>query len=307
MPHGLTNNPTECDRSFTRSDALAKHMRTVHEPEPAKHAPNANANANADATSTPASGKKGPKIRLVNGKGASHAASALAASNASTGDTSRPIDPTDPNFDPSPVNDNIQYIPARHPITGQPGFMITYPPDIHFSQFESEIPANQLMRLLRRQLHWAQGEADQLKTELENLEKLKEEEWKKKEAALHGVMHAELAVGLQNATIPAHLQTAMEKDLDAFGEAVWSDTVKWKRPAEAKPPSVGAEGVVDGQMDIDEPTTGPREDEEAEAEAGSEGDDEDVDDRTVANSASAGHVESQERDAISALLGMSGT
>lgn len=30
---GRTNSDAECDRAFTRSDALAKHMRTVHETE----------------------------------------------------------------------------------------------------------------------------------------------------------------------------------------------------------------------------------------------------------------------------------
>ncbi|THW00224.1 hypothetical protein D6D17_00826 [Aureobasidium pullulans] len=204
----------ECDRSFTRSDALAKHMRTVHEPEPPRAAIT-NANPIDPATGQP---KKGPKLRLsMNGKPTVKPVAP---------DVPVPVSTQAPN-DPSPPMDNIQYIPARHPITGQAGFMITYPPDIHFSQFESEIPANQLMRLLRRQLHWAQSEGDALKREVEALEDLRCKEWAAKEALLEGVLQGELA----------HTQlgeeTLREMKDEVWGpeskELEWSGTPWWTR------------------------------------------------------------------------------
>lgn len=277
-------------------------MRTVHEPEPARQT------ANAD--STPGQPKKGPKIRLVNGKGSSTAASA--ASTTAAGDGQPVLDPNDPNYDPSPANDNIQYIPARHPITGQPGFMITYPPDIHFSQFESEIPANQLVRLLRRQLHWAQDESDQLKLEVEELEKMQKEEWKKKEAALQGVMEAELNVGVQNVYIPDNLLQSMKDDLDALKPLQWSKEPKWKKAVKGKQRATMSETGFDGQMDIDRDMESEPPVQRDDEDAGSE--DEDADDalepanhddaNKMLASTESGHVASQERDAIDALMGM---
>lgn len=73
--------------------------------------------------------------------------------------------------------------------------MITYPPDILFTQFESEIPANQLMRLLRRQLHWAQQDAKDLQATIGELEKAKAVEWVKKESLLEEVMRREIEIG----------------------------------------------------------------------------------------------------------------
>lgn len=259
-------------------------MRTVHEPEPVKHI------ATSDLASTPGLPKKGPKIRLVNTKAPStNGSSAAATAGPSAG----------PSSEASPATNNIQYVPARHPVTGQPGFMITYPADIHFSQFESEIPANQLMRLLRRQLHWATSENEELKAEIDDLERAREDEWMKKEAALHGVMSAEFGRGLELDAIPSGLQPAMEKDMEAFGEARWPGQVKWKKhpkgATDAK--AEAAHGIDDAEDLASEDDLGKRASKAA---------------TWTTPAARPGHVEpperddSQEREAISALLGMSG-
>lgn len=114
--------------------------------------------------------------------------------------------------------------------------MITYPPDIIFTQFESEIPANQLMRLLRRQLHWAQNESEVLKGQVEALEHGKRQEWAAKEVLLEGVMEAELSVGQQKGRVPDELLGAMEKDIEGLGDLQWSGRPAWKdRPVKTKP------------------------------------------------------------------------
>lgn len=133
------------------------------------------------------------------------------------------LDPTHPDYDPSPPNDNIQYLPAHHPVTGQPGFMITYPPDIHFTQTESEIPADQLMRLLRRQLRWAHEDTTSLKDATEKLERIKAEEWYRKERLLEHVMssavggnHARKVVGHSDVITQMHNDVAsIAKDLQS--------------------------------------------------------------------------------------------
>lgn len=123
--------------------------------------------------------------------------------------------------------------------------MITYPPDINFTQFESEIPANQLMRLLRRQLHWAHREGDDLKREIETLERIRREEWAAKEALLDGVLEAELASASQE----EDLLKGMKDDVwgPETKELEWSSTPWWRK--EGRELS-GAESPRD--MDVDE-------------------------------------------------------
>ncbi|KAK1061003.1 hypothetical protein LTR74_011463 [Friedmanniomyces endolithicus] len=183
----------ECDKAFTRSDALAKHMRTVHEPELPRGA----------ATGTTTDAPTLPSSKTNKSK-----------SNKSTNGTSSLLPHLKPQpslhqpplishdefgqaiLSPSPATDNITYIPAHHPLTGQPGFMIHYPPDIHFSDWESGIPADQLMRLLRRQLHWAEREGRDLGIENRNLEVERRDEWIDKEILMEGVMECEFARGV---------------------------------------------------------------------------------------------------------------
>jgi hypothetical protein len=197
---------TECDKSFTRSDALAKHMRTVHEPEPAR----------GSTFIDPTAMKKAQKVKLSNGAGKSI-----------TQDMSGvPTHDEDGNtIEPSHPNDNITYIPAHHPITGQPGFMIHYPSDIHFTTFESAVEADHLMRMLRRQIAWAESEADILKRDIDELERTKREEWAMKEVLLEAVMAAELSRADQEGLlrqVDAHVEEAMEKDTKPAQKLTWN-------------------------------------------------------------------------------------
>ncbi|TKA72633.1 hypothetical protein B0A55_05977 [Friedmanniomyces simplex] len=177
----------ECDKAFTRSDALAKHMRTVHEPE----LPRGATNTTDLPTPSSKSSKSAKSNKATNGT----------SSTPSHLKPPHPNPPPLPSHDetgqpipfPSPATDNITYIPAHHPITGQPGFMIHYPPDIHFSAWESSIPADQLMRLLRRQLLWAEQEGKELEVENEELEVRRREEWMEKEILMEGVLECEFA------------------------------------------------------------------------------------------------------------------
>lgn len=71
--------------------------------------------------------------------------------------------------------------------------MVQFPADITFSPHELSLPAPDLFRLLRRQLHWATQEGEQLRAEAEALEKKRRNEWSAKELLLENVMEAEMS------------------------------------------------------------------------------------------------------------------
>lgn len=239
----------ECDKAFTRSDALAKHMRTVHEPEP----PRTTGTNNAAATESTSSGKKsGIKIKLTNGNATgtapkptpptpTEAAAMLAPSHDEDGN---PVTPSHPH-------DNIQYIPAHHPITGQPGFMITYPPDIHFSAWESSIAADQLLRLLRRQVHWAEKEGEELKVEVEKLERLKREEWMLKELLLDGTLEEDYERAKREGwldDVPGIPKRMMEADAKPGRVHTWTHgTPSWRRDGQHARTGHAVQNVSDDQ------------------------------------------------------------
>ena len=249
----------ECDKAFTRSDALAKHMRTVHEPEQPRGA--------APVDQTPSGGKKGGgglKIKMQNGL-TNKASSALGTPAADpSASSSAPVGPAhdeDGNeIAPSPANDNITYIPAHHPITGQPGFMIHYPPDIQFTAWESSINADQLMRLLRRQLHWATSEQEELRRECEVLEQKRREEWTLKEILLEGVMEGELAKGDADGMledVEAKVRERMEGDVEGAKGLSWvPEPPIWRRDGfqrrpKSHPTAAGDEGGDSGEREQD--------------------------------------------------------
>ena len=159
-------NCLECDRSFTRSDALAKHMRTVHETEalrpsdpiPKHHGP---------GTPGPAttSSNKLPRLKLK----LSHPSK----DGAHNGNNDRDADIEDAEALPIPE----------------------FGPDLGFDEHELSLTPQQLYRVLRRQIHWAEQETDQIKREWEEvLEPLRKETWKEKESILEDVINAEIKV-----------------------------------------------------------------------------------------------------------------
>ncbi|KAK3700467.1 hypothetical protein LTR37_015971 [Vermiconidia calcicola] len=218
----------ECDKAFTRSDALAKHMRTVHEPEPAR--PNTNTNTN-DPTPPTNNKKAPPPSSSIKLKLHPNGTTSLAPTHDENG---TPL----PN--PPHPNDNIAYIPAHHPITGQPGFMITYPPDIHFTAWESSIAADQLMRLLRRQLHWAVCEQDALRLECAMLENSRREEWRMKEVLLEGCMESEWFRGQREGLVgdvDERVRGEMEGDVEGTKGLRWTGgTPEWRREEQSEYP-----------------------------------------------------------------------
>lgn len=285
-------------------------MRTVHEPEQVKGAPATTADSPAPT------GRKG-KAKLANGT--SRAPAPAPSDPASLG----PLYDEDGNpVEPSPPNDNITYTPAFHPITRQPGFMIRYPPDIHFTSWESSINADTLRRALRRQLHWAHAEGNEIKRDLRDLEQRRREEWTLKEILLEGVMEAELARGQSDdelrESMSAYVHDRMEQDVIPSKRLKWTGgDPDWRHGHRAdvimrdreddpnmtpsrdqrtpSPPPSGRSGGFDGDQDpYDNYLTGMMAQYEAREKQ-----------RSVQNTPQQQDGASREEDAAGALMGLS--
>lgn len=84
-----------------------------------------------------------------------------------------------------------------------------YPADVQFTEEELALSPDQLCRLLRRQIHWAEEDGSELKDEVHSLEAKKKEEWLAKELVLANVMEAELANAHDKGEPPENVQTLL--------------------------------------------------------------------------------------------------
>jgi hypothetical protein len=173
----------ECDRSFTRSDALAKHMRTVHETEalrPSDPVPKHH-------SSNPSN--KFQRLRLVlshearkQEKGSTPASPSSHAPHSATAPISADVEHS---------HNNVIYL--QDGASPNAPTIVQFPEDLTFTDRELTLPAPDLYSLLRRQLHWATQEGEKLRAEVDVLEKKRKHEWLAKELIVENVMEAELS------------------------------------------------------------------------------------------------------------------
>lgn len=178
--------PPECDRSFTRSDALAKHMRTVHETEalrPSDPVPKHH-------SSNPSN--KFQRLKLVLSTEAKRPSESKASTPASPSSLHPPpaATATQPP-DPDHAHNNITYIQDLA-LPGAPT-MVQFPPDIALTPAELALPADALFHSLRRALQFATEEGEALRVEAEALEKQRKAEWDAKELLLENYMECQMA------------------------------------------------------------------------------------------------------------------
>lgn len=149
---------TECDKCFTRSDALAKHMRTVHETEalrPSDPVPKG-------LQSGGAAGKT-PKLKIIIRTPQSHAAGQDdAVEDGHSGDENS----------------------AEHltQLTEKDGF----------TSRELEMDWQKLHAVCRSQLQWAQEDAETLRRECDKWEDVVKKAWLEKEVLLDQTVKSEL-------------------------------------------------------------------------------------------------------------------
>ncbi|SPQ18306.1 45ece14a-ca15-47e3-91b1-5194c1eed181 [Thermothielavioides terrestris] len=150
----------ECDRAFTRSDALAKHMRTVHETEalrPSDPVPKSMQGA--------AGAGKTKNLKIIIKTPQSHAAG------------------QDDAVDDGSAGDDSSAADMFTPLTEDQGF----------TPQELAMPLERLAKLCRLQVRWAEEEGERLRAECGRWEELYKQEWLEKEALLDQVVQSEQA------------------------------------------------------------------------------------------------------------------
>ena len=150
----------ECDRSFTRSDALAKHMRTVHETEalrPSDPVPKNHSASLIGGASGTNGGLKRIKLIVNNGDKPKQVISdppPLPTNHIKTEDGEE----NDPDIDTVPLEIPIplEYYPAEIAAL--------------LDENDRSLPPSQWFRLLRRQIRWAEEERTQLEKEIDEVQ-----------------------------------------------------------------------------------------------------------------------------------------
>ncbi|KAK4659309.1 hypothetical protein QC762_109030 [Podospora pseudocomata] len=144
----------ECDRAFTRSDALAKHMRTVHQTEDLRP-------SDPVSKAHQTTGKSSKNLRIILKTPQSHAAGQDDA-----------VDDSDVPYEDSED-------------------MLTPLDEELFSPEEIAMPREKLFQLTKLQLKWAEEEGKRLEAELKEVGELYKQEWLEKEVLLEQVIRSE--------------------------------------------------------------------------------------------------------------------
>ncbi|KAL2260724.1 hypothetical protein VTK26DRAFT_5206 [Humicola hyalothermophila] len=150
----------ECDRAFTRSDALAKHMRTVHETEALRPSDPVPKSMQAAAGAA----GKASKLKIIIKTPQSHA---------------------------SGQDDAVDDGAAADDSSGEMFTPLTE--DQGFTAEELGMPLERLMKLCRLQVKWAEEEGERLRAECRQWEELYKQEWLEKEVLLDQVVQSEQA------------------------------------------------------------------------------------------------------------------
>ncbi|KAI9738690.1 MAG: hypothetical protein M1834_008195 [Cirrosporium novae-zelandiae] len=189
----------ECDRSFTRSDALAKHMRTVHETEalrPSDPVPKHHSSANAPPPKT-------QRLKLIctnKDKDQANTANGRGINGASDGDGNEDDDAT--------IADETDMDAEGHVLP-----LWEYPTDTQFTEDELQLAPNELFRILRRQIHWAEEDNTALKFQVSVLETQHKKTWQEKELTLANLMEAKLAEAIVRNSPNYAVSPSMADDL----------------------------------------------------------------------------------------------
>lgn len=216
----------ECDRSFTRSDALAKHMRTVHETEalrPSDPVPRGHTGgiSNGGSSSTI------KRLKLTMGGKTHGDKKATLVGDLPSLPTRYTVAMLGMNPDDVAMADDdgseelvdavdVDSVPMSLPLP--PDY---YPTEIwdDMDEYERGLPPSQYFRLLRRHIHWAEQEGRDLQRQLEELRASTEDargnvikkgsgdergadenrriEWQRTEEILDAVLRAEVGQAME--------------------------------------------------------------------------------------------------------------
>ncbi|KAL9081748.1 MAG: hypothetical protein Q9159_007081 [Coniocarpon cinnabarinum] len=250
----------ECDKSFTRSDALSKHMRTVHENEnPVISAPYAKLNKMRDAKDT--SGATGTPTSLQSPAPKTEADDGIAKPastnklklvlNANANKSSAPSTPELTNggssIPQSPLSPS-----RRDEVFG------AFPTDYDFTSEELEMPRDKLFQLLRRQIKWAEEDARLLQQEAGVSEGRRRQEWVQKELILSNLMEAEAGQaelkGMLNRVPPMAARELLEfADAASVELPLHGDTPWYRKGDRRRVPGYSAPAIVNTSVEHIDP------------------------------------------------------
>ncbi|KAF3762512.1 hypothetical protein M406DRAFT_263195 [Cryphonectria parasitica EP155] len=151
----------ECDKCFTRSDALAKHMRTVHETEALR--PSDPVPKSMQVTGVAPAAKSTTKLKIIIRTPQSHAA----------GHDDTVEDGVSGDDTPSDLYTQL---------TEKDGFAAR----------ELKMPLNELHRVCKHQVKWAEEDGEKLKLECKKWEELYRQAWLEKEVLLSQMIKSEV-------------------------------------------------------------------------------------------------------------------
>ncbi|KIX08161.1 uncharacterized protein Z518_02817 [Rhinocladiella mackenziei CBS 650.93] len=212
----------ECDRSFTRSDALAKHMRTVHETEALRPSDPVPRGHTGGISNGGGSGIPIKRLKLTMGGKTNGDRKATLVGDLPSLPTRYSVSMLGMNPDEVEMAEDdgseelfdavdVDSVPLTLPLPSD-----YYPADIwdDMDEYERNLPPSQYFRLLRRQIHWAEQEGRVLQRELEEIRAATEDsrgnvikkglgdeksadenrrvEWQRTEEILDAVMRAEV-------------------------------------------------------------------------------------------------------------------
>lgn len=186
-------------------------MRTVHEtealrpsdPVPKHHSSNPQ--------------NKSQRLRLTfnkfsagaNGKADDEANSPVSSK---AGPKDVPLSPTLSSLTPADIeyeHNNVTF--TRDPQDGD--WVAHFPPDVQLTTQELDLPLQQLLVLLHKQMHWAMEVGEELKHQTHDLEMQRKSEWIAKEAVLSHYIKREIDAG-ENEDADTHIPTTETGEIE---------------------------------------------------------------------------------------------
>ncbi|KAI5808733.1 hypothetical protein DFH27DRAFT_540868 [Peziza echinospora] len=285
----------ECDRSFTRSDALAKHMRTVHETEALRpsdpipkshpnHPQNIANSAYVDALFRRQSKAMGgsangdgfrvlnlaaniPSSSTNNNTPSKNGLGAASYRNESDSEMENGGVPVRRSVGGKTLENLAIASAAAEAAAKKPPVKSYYQPTDPFSpEDETHRPPKELYKYLKQKLKWVQETQDTLQSELDGYVKRRREAWVKKELLLEKMLEMEL--GDEARLVSIYTQEKKKTDTERMNEAMdREDGVEEEEDAELtalKAKVAGVKEEENGARMVDEDIDVDGEEEEAE-------------------------------------------
>ena len=215
-------NCAECDRSFTRSDALTKHMRTVHETEALRPPDAAPLGVSVAGTNKP----QRIKLKL-------------------------PVPPKDPSDaeqqqqqqgDGGGGRDSGGGAVSSSEFAGMDQADLSeFETEIGLDEHELSLPPRELWRLLRRQVHWAEQEGARLRDEWDRMGPKRKQAWQEKETIFNNMMEAESRYVDAAARAAGSLENGNNDEVDKANNTGPVNGVKENEMYKDTKPAIGAE------------------------------------------------------------------